>query len=232
MTSEESEMADEAVKTKEMTGFAKAVGERQVRVAASSAFQDRHRDIIRQEGMDLSNYQKNPVVLFGHDHDMPIAKVESIGLNNGRVEALVQFPPEGTSAKSDEVYRLIKAGIINAVSVGMRIKRFETMDDGGWDIIESELYELSFVSVPANADALVLERSFADSEKLVEDIRDANAAIDEVRDAVKGLVDEKEAEKAAAAEAEKERRAAMHRDVQKRARLRRVEQLRSTPLAG
>lgn len=225
-------MSEGTVKTREWSGYAKALGERQVRVAASAAFQDRHRDIVRQEGMDLSNFKKNPVVLYGHDHARPVAKVASIGVNNGRVEATVQFPPEGMFEESDKVYNLVKQELINAVSVGIRVNKFEPLKDGGWDIIESELYELSFVTVPAQPDAVVLERSFADSEKLVEDIRAANAAIDEVRDAVKVLVDEKEAEKAAAAEAERERREVLRRGVQKRARLRRVEQLRSTPLAG
>jgi hypothetical protein len=33
---------------------------------------------------------------------------------NGCMTALTQFPPEGTSAQSDECYRLIREGIVNA----------------------------------------------------------------------------------------------------------------------
>lgn len=159
------------VKRKDLTGFAKAVGEREVRVVASTASEDRHGDTVRQEGIDLSRFRVNPVVLFNHDHNVPIAMAKEIGVKNGRLEALVEFPPEGTSEKGDEVLRLVKAGIINATSVGFITKRHEARDDGGLDFIESELLEFSFVSVPANADALVIERGMVEGEEIVARLR-------------------------------------------------------------
>lgn len=201
-------------KTKQFSGYAKALGDRQVRVAASSAFQDRHSDVVRQEGLDLAAFRSNPVVLFNHDHGEPVARVENIGMNAGRVEATVQFPPEGTSAKSDETYRLVKSNILNAVSIGFRVKRFEVMEDGGWDILESELYELSFVSVPANPDAVVLERGLEVGNDIVTEVREraeqTEKDIAEIRADVVEIKSERAAE-AARRRADAERRVRLQR---------------------
>jgi HK97 family phage prohead protease len=134
-----------------------------VRAIVSTPRTDRAGDIVDIAGLDLSAYRLNPVVLFMHDHDEPIARCEEIGLNGAQIEALVQFPPEGTCKLADEVYGLIKAGVINATSIGFLPKDFEFIDPkepwNGRRFKSGELLEFSFVSVPANADALVIERN-------------------------------------------------------------------------
>lgn len=141
----------------------KSVGERQVRAIVSTPRTDRAGDIVDIVGLDLSAFRLNPVVLFMHDHDDPIARCVEIGLNGAQLEALVEFPPAGTSELADEVYGLIKAGVINATSIGFLPKEFEFIDPkepwNGRRFKSGELLEFSFVSVPANADALVIERS-------------------------------------------------------------------------
>lgn len=138
-------------------------GSRTVRVVCSSAGIDRMGDIIVQEGIDFSSYRQNPVVLWAHDHRTPIARVSDIGIVSGKLEATVIFPPEGTLARSDEVHALIQAGIVNAVSIGFDPTRYEPIDPkapwAGYKFLESELLELSFVSVPANKEALIIGRS-------------------------------------------------------------------------
>ena len=81
-----------------------AVGDRQVRVICSTADVDRAGDMVVQAGIELSAYRQNPVVLWNHDPEQPIARAIEIGVVDGRLQALVQFPPEGVSAKADEVY--------------------------------------------------------------------------------------------------------------------------------
>jgi HK97 family phage prohead protease len=101
-------------------------------------------------------------VLWNHDPQQPIARAIEIGVVDGRLQALVQFPPEGVSAKADEVYGLVKAGVVNATSVGFMPMDSEPMDKGqpykGQRFIKSELMEFSFVSVPANRGATVVAR--------------------------------------------------------------------------
>jgi len=139
-----------------------AVGDRQVRVICSTADVDRAGDMVVQSGIDLAAYRQNPVVLWNHDPEQPIARAIEIGVVDGRLQALVQFPPEGVSAKADEVYGLVKAGVVNATSVGFMPMDSEPMDKGqpykGQRFLKSELMEFSFVSVPANRGATVVAR--------------------------------------------------------------------------
>lgn len=148
---------------KSFSGAVKALGDRQVRVIVSTSSEDREGDVIEVAGVDLTNYKRNPVILFNHRHDCPIARCISIGLNGGRLEAVAEFPPEGISDKADEVYRLIKAGIINCTSIGFIPKEWSFIDDDSWArrFAKSEMIEFSFVSVPANAEAMILERNLS-----------------------------------------------------------------------
>lgn len=136
---------------------------RQVRVICSAPEIDRAGEVVVQEGIDLSAYLTNPVVLWQHDPEQPIARAVEIGVVGGKLQALVQFPPEGTSAKSDEVYGLVKAGVINATSIGFEPKDMEPMDPkkpyGAQKYLSCELMEFSFVSVPAVRGATVVERA-------------------------------------------------------------------------
>jgi HK97 family phage prohead protease len=141
---------------------------RQVRVVCSTADVDRSGDVVVQEGIDLSAYRANPVVLWQHDPEVPVARCVEIGLVGGRLSALVEFPEEGVSAKADEVYGLVKAGVVNATSVGFMPVDAEPIDaknpKKGTRYKAVELMEFSFVSVPAARGALVVERSFSVEE--------------------------------------------------------------------
>ncbi|WP_193171263.1 HK97 family phage prohead protease [Nisaea nitritireducens] len=143
-------------------GIAKAVGERQVRVVVSTSSLDRDGDIIEVKGIDLAAYRLNPIVLNQHRRAEPIARCTDIRIKGDTIEATVQFPDEGVSPKSDEVYGLIKAEILNAVSIGIIPLEWSNMDDKepwrGKRYNKSEMIEFSVVSVPANSEALIVER--------------------------------------------------------------------------
>lgn len=139
------------------------VGERQARVICSTGDVDRAGDIVVQEGIDLSAYKANPIVLWGHDTGQPIAKAIEIGLVEGKLMATVEFPPAGISAKADEICGLVKSGVISAVSIGFNPTEMEPIDKanpkkGPQKYLKCELGEFSFVSVPANKGALTVER--------------------------------------------------------------------------
>lgn len=152
-------------------GVTKAVGERQVRVVVSTPTVDRSGDIVEVAGIDLTAYRKNPVVLYQHDHDEPVARCIEIDLKGAALEALVQFPPEKTAEKSDEVYGLIKAGVINAASIGFIPKEYGYIDPKepwrGRRFSSCEMLEFSFVSVPCNPDALIVERGLLAAEEQI-----------------------------------------------------------------
>jgi HK97 family phage prohead protease len=143
------------------TKFFSSVGERQVKVIASDGSIDLMGDILEPRGAELDQYRKNPVVLAQHASDAPIARCSDIHVENAAVLATIDFPPAGTSERSDEYLALLKAGVLNAVSVGfLPIDREPLRDTGGWRYRRWSLLELSIVSVPANPAALVVERSY------------------------------------------------------------------------
>jgi HK97 family phage prohead protease len=143
------------------TRFLSTVGERQVKVIASDGSIDLLGDILEPRGVELDQYRKNPIVLAQHSADEPIARCGYIGVENAAVVATIDFPPAGTSERSDEYLALLKAGVLNAVSVGfLNIDREPLRDTGGWRYRRWSLLELSIVSIPANPAALVVERSY------------------------------------------------------------------------
>lgn len=171
-------------------------GTRQVKVICSTSDVDRMGDIIVQDGIDLGAYKKNPIVLWGHDSDRPIARATDIAVNAGKLRATVTFPDEGVDADADWVYGKIQAGIVNAVSIGFIPREYESLDPknpwNGYRFTKSELVEFSFVSVPANASCLIIDRSFYKTN--ADELPSRRAAIEtrdnkqEIKDTAKNVV--------------------------------------------
>lgn len=144
---------------------------RQVQCRCSTPDQDRDGDIVVQAGIDLTDYRKNPVFLFQHNTSLPVARALSIGLDaNGNLSALVQFPPEGQVKKSDEVFAMIQHGIISGISIGFAVTQATPLDKsnptrGPKRIDKCKLMEVSFVSVPSNQNALIMQRGATDGSR-------------------------------------------------------------------
>lgn len=155
------------------TAEARALGERQVEVIASTGALDREGDRIRPDGWRLDNYLKNPVILFGHDYrQLPVARCVQLAVVGGALRAVAEFPPRGIYEFADVVHDLVKAGTLNAVSVGFAPLASVPNATGGVDFTQAELLEFSFVPVPANPEALVVARSKGlDQERLTAFLR-------------------------------------------------------------
>ena len=78
------------------------LGERQIRVVTSDPTVDRVKDVMVPEGCVLDGYKSNPIVLFNHDPHSPVGNA-AVAIQNGRVEALIDFAQKGISAKADEI---------------------------------------------------------------------------------------------------------------------------------
>lgn len=112
---------------------------------------DRMGEVIKADGWRFDNYMKNPIVLWGHDyHTLPVGITDSLEKTaDGKILAKGRFAPESANPFAQQVRRLYDLGIIRATSVGF----IPTKQDGN-TIVEAELLEYSFVSVPANPMAL------------------------------------------------------------------------------
>jgi HK97 family phage prohead protease len=134
---------------------------------------DRMGDIITADGWDLENFAKNPIALFNHRSDFPIGKWHNLRVDKKALKGHLELAPEGTSERIDEIRRLMKAGILKAVSVGFRPIEMEPLDKdaGPWGpqkFIKQELVETSLVSVPANPNALAVAKSLNVSQDTID----------------------------------------------------------------
>ena len=97
----------------------KALSDRQIEFRLSTARRDRHGDTVAVNGWDTKNYSRNPVVLYGHNYDaMPIGRCTSLYKSGDALIATAQFATPDLNPFGDNVYRMLKAGFLNAVSAG------------------------------------------------------------------------------------------------------------------
>ncbi|NLS07617.1 phage major capsid protein [Rhizobium sp. P32RR-XVIII] len=136
----------------------KAVEEEQriIRGVATTPNPDRVGDIVEPLGVQF----KNPMpLLHQHDHDKPVGTVtfDKPTKNGITFEAKLPIIEEAGPLRDrvETAWGEIKAGLVRAVSIGFRALEYAWMDDGGIRFTASEVLELSLVSVPANADAVI-----------------------------------------------------------------------------
>lgn len=143
----------------------KAEGDsRSLTFVISTASVDRMGDTIAVDGWKLDQFRKNPVVLWAHDsQSLPVGKATKVWIEQGRLMATAEFTPSGMARFNDTVFDMLKAGFLNATSVGFSPTKYAFTDDPqrrfGIDFLEQELLEFSVVPVPANAEALIQARS-------------------------------------------------------------------------
>lgn len=125
---------------------------------------DRHGTRINPKGWVLSNFNRNPIALFGHSGGFPIGRWENVRIEGGKLLGRLIIAAEGTSERIDELRRLIEQGILRAVSVGFSVLEWGTPGKSEYDIEKQELHECSLVSVGSNTNALVKARSLNISE--------------------------------------------------------------------
>lgn len=145
------------------------LGPDEVLVKISTDILARDGHVLVPEGCQLGNYRANPIVLWGHDPDLPIGNSENVAISGHAITARVRFAPSGISPKADEVRGLVKAGVVRTVSVGFDPIRGTPIDPknprGGQRFTEWELLELSFCSVPVDTGAVVTARSKHSGER-------------------------------------------------------------------
>lgn len=131
---------------------------------ASDDSTDRHGENIKQDGWDIENFIKNPVVPWGHDYyNPPVAKAIEIGVKDNKLMFKPQFATAEEYGFADTIFKLYKGGYLRAFSVGFIPKEMD-----GDTFVKQELLEISAVTVPSNPNALALaykEGVIDDSER-------------------------------------------------------------------
>lgn len=149
-----------------------------VRVRMTDASVDRHGEVLTYEGWDFDDFMQNPVVLVNHDDwQLPVGNViEVIPVPAEKAyDAVVQFDVEDEDAA--KVWGKVVRGYLKTVSVG-----FLTLLQQGNEILQKQLLELSFVTIPANPNATT--RGLRDGTI---DTEDARWLLDRAQNEVKSL---------------------------------------------
>ena len=123
----------------------------------STDTRDRMDEVLDPQGLDMTNYKKNPVVLWAHDYSLPpIGKALWVKRDGVGIISKVKF---ASTAFAQEIFQLYKEGFLKAFSVGF-IPKEEEEGDGEKTPRRTfkkwEMLEYSAVPVPANPDALAL----------------------------------------------------------------------------
>jgi HK97 family phage prohead protease len=134
-------------------------GDSVVQFVLSDGSVDRMGDRIDPAGWTLTAYRKNPVVLWAHDAlAPPIGRMHNIFSDGARLIGDVEFATAEVYPFAATICRMVKAGYINAGSVGFAPLEYSLANDPerpfGIDFHRQELLEFSIVPLPANQNAL------------------------------------------------------------------------------
>lgn len=139
---------------------------------------DRHGTRIDPRGVRTADFDRNPVFLWGHDGYAAQGKAPELGNVIGRVvrhsagaagfDIVVEFAGADVNPRAEQALRLVRAGFLQAVSVGfLPLKSHQEEAPGGRSVTvfdAVELLEISLVPVPSNPQALALLRALAPTE--------------------------------------------------------------------
>jgi HK97 family phage major capsid protein/HK97 family phage prohead protease len=132
---------------------------------ATSPTPDRMGDIVEPLGVSF----KNPMpLLWQHRSSEPVGMVRFDKPTKDGITFEAKLPKVEEAGRLkeriDEAWQSIKLGLVRAVSIGFRSLEHSFMDDGGIRWIETEVIELSLVTIPAQPDAKIETIKSIDAE--------------------------------------------------------------------
>lgn len=141
-------------------------GEKAIIAYISTGGIDRDNEILEPKGADISDFRKNPVVMWSHKYsDLPVGKATKIWRDEKGLLAKTEFYTDYEFA--DMVYRMYRDSFLKAMSVGFIPLKFsqpsdEDKEKNDWPKELQRIYqrflllEYSCVPVPSNPEALVV----------------------------------------------------------------------------
>ena len=129
---------------------------REITGVATTPEPDRVGDIVEPLGVKF----KNPLpLLWQHDHEKPVGTVKFEKPTKDGIRFTATLPAITEEGKLKEMvdlaWQAVKARLVRGVSIGFRPLEYSYLDSGGIRFSESEVYELSLVSVACNASASI-----------------------------------------------------------------------------
>lgn len=170
---------------------------------------DAYGDMVMPGAFTKSLAEKKPALLWQHNSREPIGVWQNFKENEKGLFATGQLLVDGV-ARAKEAYALLKAGALNGLSIGYRLRGYEwekINDEEVCKLTDIDLWEVSLVTFPANDEARISDVKEAISE--LESVRDVEGYLREAglsRSEAKGIISQlkalslREAEEAAAIE--------------------------------
>lgn len=112
---------------------------------------DRDGEVVLPTAYDLSNFTKNPIMLYMHNRERPIGKITEIGVKGEGLYVKGVVEKSLDPATFDGILK----GVLTTFSIGFRGK--QGVYDPEADVYyytNIELYEVSVVTIPANQDSI------------------------------------------------------------------------------
>jgi HK97 family phage prohead protease len=141
---------------------------------ASTEDEDRDKDIIRQNGWNLKNFKKNPMIPWSHDYwGIPVAKSLRTWIDKAAKKLMFKPKFDDGDEASMKIFNKYKNGFLTSFSVGFIGTKTEFRDEddrwwGGIEFLEQELLEISAVTIPANPNATVSVHGEAKLQNLLQ----------------------------------------------------------------
>jgi HK97 family phage prohead protease len=142
---------------------------RVIRGVATTPEADRVGDVVEPLGVKF----KNPLpLLHQHDNDLPVGTVKFDTPTKDGITFEATLPviaePGPLKDRVDTAWGEVKAGLVRAVSIGFRALDggYELMKTGGIRFLKTEVLELSLVTIPANASAVITAIKSIDQKHL------------------------------------------------------------------
>ena len=136
---------------------------------------DSHSQRVIAKGIDLKRFKKNPVMFYNHIRAngglfsspdtkfLPIGIWKNIRLNEG--EILADAYHDTSDELGLKVYSKVVAGVLNSASVGIKPRALsddpadKIVGQKGLTVTKSELLEASITDIPANPNAVAIDKS-------------------------------------------------------------------------
>lgn len=128
-----------------------------VPIIMSTSSEDRAGDTVSDDGWVLTDYLRNPVLLWCHDQSLPaIGNVENV--STGPLRGVMRFTPREVNPFGDMIGAMYRHKFMRAGSVGFMPLEWD-FHDHGVRFKRQALLEHSCCNVPMNADALAAAKS-------------------------------------------------------------------------
>lgn len=125
------------------------VEQRKITGVASTPAPDRDGDEVMPKG---ASFSLPFPLLHQHDAERPIGNVTKAVVTDEGIEIEAEIPKDTGLGYIETAYRQIKAGLLRGLSIGFRATKSEPIRTGR-RFLSYEIFELSAVTIPANAQA-------------------------------------------------------------------------------